>query len=330
MLYSGPAMAAGTLAGTTITNNVTVSYKVNNVAQDDETASNQIVVDRKVDLTVARTDDNPTKIAPGAANQVVAFQVTNLSNDTLDFALSAAQVVTGGAAGISADGNDSFDVGALTFYLDANGNGQVDSGETVITHLDALAPDTSAKVLVVAASSPTGLSTGEIAAVTLTATAKENNGTSTLGANLVQATSNTSGVDTIFADGHGTSDSDRDAAYSATDDYSIFGAAITATKSSKIVAGDYSTGAAIPGATIQYCIAVSNASGGAGASNLVISDNLPAEVTYDTSFGVKVGGADCTTPGAGSGTESSGVVSGTIASLAAGSTQTVIFQALIN
>lgn len=327
-VYAGPAMAAGTQAGTTITNNVTVSYQVSGVAQNDETASNDIVVDRKIDLTVARTDNTATQVTPGATNQAVTFQITNTSNDTLDFALSAAQVATGGSAGIS--GTDSFDVNApFKFYLD-DGDGVFDAADTLITHLDALAPDATAVVHVVATSVPSGLTTGQIASVTLTATAKENDGTSALGANLVQATSNTAGEDTIFADGAGATDSARDAAFSATDDYSVFAAAITATKTSKIVSGDFGTGAAIPGAKIEYCISVSNAAGGADASNLVISDNLPAQVTYDSGYGVKVGGADCNTPGGSSGSESGGVVSGTIASLPAGNTQTVIFRADIN
>jgi uncharacterized repeat protein (TIGR01451 family) len=332
-LYSGQAMAAGTLAGTPITNSVSVSYKVGGALQDEETASNSFRVDRKVDLMVARTDDAATQVAPGSVSQAVEFQVTNTSNDTLDFDLSAAQVASGQSAGIS--GNDSFDVGALTFYLDANGNGVVDGGESVITHLDALAPDTSAKVLVVAATVPTGLSTNAIASVVLTATAHENDGGVTLGGALSDANSNDADpdhVDTIFADGSSgiTGDIARDASYSAKDDYKVFAAAITATKTSKIVAGDFSTGAAIPGATIEYCIAVSNAAGGADASNLAITDTLPAEVTYNAAFGVKVGGADCNTPGGGSGSESGGVVTGSIASLTAGSTQTVIFRADIN
>ena len=327
-MYAGPAMAAGTQAGTTITNNVTVSYQVSGVDQADATASNDIVVDRKIDLTVARTDNTATQVTPGATSQAVTFQIENTSNDTLDFALAATQVATGGSAGIS--GTDSFDVNApFTFYLD-DGDGVFDGGDTLITHLDALAPDTPVVVHVVAASVPTGLTTGDIAAVTLTATAKENDGAATLGSDLVESASNTAGEDTIFADGAGATDGSRDAAYSATDDFSAFAAAITATKTSKIVSGDFGTGAAIPGAKIEYCISVSNAGGGADASNLSISDTLPSEVTYDSSYGVKVGGADCDTPGAGAGSESGGVVSGTIASLLAGDTQTVIFRADIN
>src|SRR5687768_10524507 len=87
-LAAGPAFAAGTAAGTTITNTVTVEYEVAGIDQDDETASDTVTVDRKVDLDVARTDNTATTVTPGETSQAVTFQVENLSNDTLDFELA--------------------------------------------------------------------------------------------------------------------------------------------------------------------------------------------------------------------------------------------------
>src|SRR3546814_465994 len=88
-LAAAPAYAAGTTAGTVITNQVTVDYSVGGVNQNDVTASTDVTVDRKVDMTVAATTD--TSVTPGASNQAVGFVVTNLSNDTLDFQLAATQ-----------------------------------------------------------------------------------------------------------------------------------------------------------------------------------------------------------------------------------------------
>ena len=329
-LNSTPVLAAGTAAGSTITNSVTVSYEVSGVDQTDASASDNLTVDRKVNLTVARSDNTATSVPPGAEDRAVTFQVTNTSNDTLDFDLSAAQVTTGGAAGIT--GTDGFDVTTpFTYYLD-DGDGVLDGGDTVITHINALAADTSVVVHVVADAIPLSLANGLRAAIVLTATAHANDSASTLGAALVEATSNTAGVDTIFADAAGATDSARDAAHSAIDDFVVSAAALTATKSSTIIAGTgvFEAGAAIPGATIEYCITVTNAAGGAAATNLAISDNVPTEVTYDSGFGVKVGGANCSTPGVGAGSYGSGVVSGTIATLNAGSSQTLIFRATIN
>lgn len=329
-LVANPAFAAGTASGTVITNNVSVDYTVGGVNQTDATATNSITVDRKINLTVARIDDTATSVVPGASAQAVSFRIVNISNATLDFGLAAAQTASGSPAGIA--GSDGFDVTAAPFvyYLDANGNNVYDPGTdtTSVTHLNAVAPDTPVTVHAVAAV-PLGATNGQIAAVTLTATARENDGAATLGAALTQAATNTAGVDTIFADGFGVTDGARDAAFSATDDYVVLTATLAATKTSSVVAGDFGTGAAIPGATVQYCISVSN-TGGVAATGVAISDTLPAQVTYDNAYGVKVGGANCTTPGATNGSFAGGVVSGTIATLATGTTQTLIFRATIN
>lgn len=327
-LAAAPAFAAGTAAGTVITNNVTVDYEVGGINQADVTASNAVTVDRKVNLTVARVDGTATAVTPGAVSQAVTYTVQNTSNAVLDFELSAAQTASGSPAGIS--GTDSFNVTApITYYRD-DGDGVFDAGDTSVTHLDAMAADATATVHAVAASVPTGLANGAIAAVTLTATAKENDNGTALGSNLTEAGSNTAGVDTVFADTAGVTDGARDAAFSATDDYVVLTATISATKTSRIVAGDFGTQTNIPGATIEYCIAVTNAAGGAAATNITLSDTLPALVTYVPAFGVKTGGADCNTPGAGNGSFADPVVSGTIANLAAGTTQTLIFRATIN
>ena len=59
-----PAFAAGTTAGSTITNNVTVNFQVGGVNQNSVSASNSFTVDRKVNFTVAE-DGNAT--TPGFA-----------------------------------------------------------------------------------------------------------------------------------------------------------------------------------------------------------------------------------------------------------------------
>jgi uncharacterized repeat protein (TIGR01451 family) len=46
----------------------------------------------------------------------------------------------------------------------------------------------------------------------------------------------------------------------------------------------------IPGAVVEYCIAVANAAGSATATNISVSDTLPAATTYLAAFGIKVNG----------------------------------------
>ena len=84
-----PAFAAGTTAGSTITNNVTVNFQVGGVSQTSVSASNSFTVDRKVNFTVAEDGSATTQVSPGQLAAVTAFIVTNTSNAPLDFALAA-------------------------------------------------------------------------------------------------------------------------------------------------------------------------------------------------------------------------------------------------
>lgn len=113
---ANPAYAAGTAAGSTITNNVTVNYQVGGFAQTQEAASDTFTVDRKVNLTVAESGTTTTQVSPAQTNAVTTFTVTNLSNAALDFSLAAAQQ-TGGAGAHS--NTDNFDVTNVRIYRES-------------------------------------------------------------------------------------------------------------------------------------------------------------------------------------------------------------------
>lgn len=338
-LVSIPVLAApvGTQVGQTIENTVTVNYNIGTIAQDAETATDEVAVDRKVNLTLARTDNSGAQVTPGENGAAVTYVLTNETNDSLDFALAAINVANGTASQLSPSENDAFDAtGGYTFYLDNGGTvGVFDGTDTEITHIDALASGDSVIIHVVS-NIPTGLDTGDRAAIELTATARQDDGAATLGAAFTVSSSNDADpmvVDTVFADSDAGGQVAGDGSAFDTDDYYVLAAGITATKSSRIVAGAFAgdtTGTFLPGATIEYCILVSNSGGSATADSVTISDTLPAEVTYESAFGVAVGGADCLTEGSGSGSEAGGVVTANLGSLAASEQQSVIFRAVIN
>ena len=337
VLGANPAYAAGTTAGSTITNTVSVAFQVGGIAQTGTTASDTLTVDRKINLTVAEVGTTTTTVTPGALAQITAFSVTNTSNATLDFALAVAQQ-TGGTA--AHGGTDTYDVTNVKIYRDSNGNGVLDGteGSATISYLDEIAADATAYVIVVA-DVPLGLANNAVSGVTLTATGREGGGAGSQGIALVNQSgiANTSAMETVFADAAGATDSAKDAAFSARDDYTVSAATLSAVKTSKIIS-DPVNGTTnpkmIPGATIQYCIAIANASGAATATSVTVTDPIPANLTYDSSFGVKTNGTvtsgTCNVDGAGTGTQASGTVSGTLASVAAGETKTVLFQATIN
>lgn len=337
---AAPASASGTNSGTVITNTATVNYSVGGNAQTAQTASDSFTVDRKINLTVAEVGTTTTQVSPGQTAAVTSFTVRNDSNATLDFALVAAQ--QSGGAGAHAN-TDSFDATNVRIYVDAAGAGAGTYGpeDQLIGFIDELAADTSRTVFVVA-DIPLGQPTGAVAAVTLTATGREGGAASTTtpGAALVQTgTASTAGVDTVFADGAGATDGARNADFSAKDDYTVLAAALTVLKTSTIVSDPFNNASnpkLIPGAVVEYCVSVANAANGAAANNVVVSDPLPTTTTYDSTFGIRVGGtkpgATCLADGAPGGTfdTSAKVVSATINPLPAGDTRTVVFRVTVN
>ncbi|OYW48940.1 MAG: hypothetical protein B7Y36_04050 [Novosphingobium sp. 28-62-57] len=330
------AHAAGTTAGDTITNEATVSFQVGGISQNTQTASDTLVVDRKINLTVAEDGTATTVVTPGSVSQVTTFTVTNTSNAPLDFALEGLQQ-TGGTA--AHGGTDSFQATNVRLFVDSDDNGIFDAGaDTLVTFLDEVAADATRRVFVVT-DIPLGLANGAVAGVGLRATAREAGTANTQGATLTQTTgANTANMDTVFADTvAGPDDSERDAAQSARDDYTVATAMLTVVKTSRIVSDPVNLTVnpkMIPGAVIEYCIAVTNAPGASAAASIGINDPLPTTVTYEPSFGVKVdgtvSGGVCLADGATAGAESAGTVTGTIASLTGGETKTVLFHATID
>jgi len=326
-VLSSPAFAAQTIAGTTITNNVSVAFKVGGVTQTPLTASDTFTVDRKVNLTIVEEGSATTQVSPGQLAAVTSFLASNQSNAPIDISLAASNLT-----------GDAYDVSNFKLYADTDNNGSFNTGDLLITYLDQVAAETSNVRVFVVADIPLSRTTGEIANIRLTGTAAEATAAGSLGAVIVQtAGANTAGVDTVFADSTANGNVARDGIHFADDSYTILTAALAALKTSRIVS-DPLNGTTnpkmIPGATVEYCIAVSSSGGGAPATAVAISDTLPTTTTYEPSFGVKVNGtltgATCNADGLVAGAHASGVVSGTIPSITAGDARTVLFRVTIN
>ena len=353
MLCSAPAFAAGTSQGTSITNNVNVNFQVGGVAQTQQSASDVFVVDRKIIFTATQAaTTGTTTVVPGSTGQVTRFQVTNSSNDTLDFSLSVANQATSTATANGGPVTDSFDMTGLQIFVDnVSGAGTVgvfDPGVDTATTIDGLVADGQRFVFVVA-TTPSAVTNGQVAGVALTATALNENGTSITAA--TDSTANGANtVETIFADAaksgvNGTSIA-RDGIDVATDDYTVSAAVLSVFKSSRVIFdnlngpntnGDPTNPKSVPGATVEYCISVANGAGGALATNVSISDLVPTNMTF-VAGSIRINTAvtniatatqSCGTGTAG-GTFSSGTVSGTLNDIAAGQSQGLAFRATIN
>jgi len=325
---SAPAMAAGTTQGTTITNTVTVDYQVGGVTQNTASASDTFTVDRRVNVTV--TNIGPaTSVSPGQQNAVLAFDVTNPSNGAVDLNLSTA-LTTGTAANIA----------NYRIFRDTNGNSTYDAADTLVTYLDEVAADATVRVFVV---SNIGLNAanGNAFNVTLTARAHSAGTAATLGA-VLNATTGANGVstvDNVLFDGAGATDAANDGAFSATGIYNVTGALLTVLKSSRVVSDPVNgttNPKAIPGATVEYCITVANASGAATAAAINLTDDLPTTVTYSAAFGTFINGnATCATGTAGGtftaggGTGGTDRIRGTLSDIPAGQTRSLYFRVVI-
>ena len=352
MVHATAANAAGTIAGTNVQNTATVNFSVGGVAQtpvDSNTAS--FLVDRRVNLSVSEDGSVTTSVSPGSVNQVTKFILSNTTNDTLDFSLAVAQD-TGGTA--AHGGTDNFNATNVRVFADnpsAGTVGSYDAADT-LTYVDELAPDTTRAIFVVV-DIPLSQVNGDIAGVTLTATAAAGGTATSQGADLTETVGgNTAGVDTLFDDGAGDTDAVRDGKSSDDDDYTVSAATLALNKTSRIVS-DPVRGAtdplAIPGAIVEYCIEIAN-SGSASATGIAFSDTLPGDVTWatggDQNFRVggtvtagscnddgsveddDVAGGDETDPNGGA--QAAGVVSASIPTIAASTSATVKFRVTVD
>ncbi|RNJ62836.1 MAG: DUF11 domain-containing protein [Porphyrobacter sp. IPPAS B-1204] len=325
-MQTAPAVAEGTSAGTTITNTATVDYRVGGVDQTEIVASDSFDVDRKVNFVIARVSDPTTTVVPGQTNAVIAFDITNLSNATIDLGLVVNQ-----------SGSDDFDADNVAIYLD-DGNGTFDGTETAITFLDEIPEDQTVRVLVVANIALTHTN-GEVASLVLSGTAGEGGAAGSQGAVITStAGANTAGVETVLADGAGADDGTNDGVFGAGGSYTVSAATLDVTKTSRVISDPVNNTAnpkAIPGATIEYCVTVGNAAGSATATNVTITDPLPGDLTFDAVFGIRINGTsdgsgNCNADGVTGGSFSAGSVTATLDDIPGNDERTVYFRATIN
>lgn len=280
--------AQQTTAGTTVSNTASVTYTVNGTAQTTNSTTASFVVDRKVGFTTVTDQTGFTQVDLGEQNAVTRFKVTNTTNGIQDFILDPDQ--TNISVGIL-PGADDFDVQNLRVFVDANGNGVYDVNVDTATFIDELAPDASATVFIVGNVPNTAGAT--LAFDSLHVTVAAGGAAGTQGAVLVPTDLNIGNaddtVDIVFADddSDGTlylGDTARNGQGRAYSGYQIgtTNVALTVDKSARIIADGVNIAnfKAIPGATVEYCLRVSNGTLATPASDVVLTDAIPANTTY--------------------------------------------------
>ena len=337
LLGAGGLYAAGTAAGTQVTNEVTLSYTVGGISQTDIVGNDDdgFLVDNKVDFTVANNDGDQIAVTPGSTDQVTNWTLENTGNDAQYFTLAASNLTGGETVYSDADTADTSTPYTITY--------STDGGSTYGAYSGAFELAVGASVLIkVAADIPGSITDGDVMNIQLEATATDSGGTAitaTIGAD------NEDSVDIVLAEGAEVSaegNTEFDGQFSAWGGYIAQSAALAATKGSCVIwdpVKESSNPKRIPGAVVRYAIQVAN-TGSQDATDVNVTDVLNANLTYGTTTPAPTAVArivtescDCTNPGATNGdsiSESSGTVTAAFATVTASTTECAYFDVTIN
>lgn len=308
VLSAGIAQAAGTRAGTTISNTASATYDRGGTPETVDSNPNNILVDELVNLTVDWSDPADVPTTPGATNQVLTYTLTNNGNGIETFALSTVSTIAG----------DNYDPTVTQIVLD-DGDGVYEPGIDVIyvpgSNNPVLNPDQQINIFVLS-TTPGSVSDGNRGGVQLIATS-----TTGVGAPGTAFPGQGEGGGTAVL---GTSGGDSN------DDgfYEVAAATVALTKAAT-VADPFGGSLAVPGSVITYTLTATT-TGSGNLPSLVINDGIPAGTTY-VPGSITVGGAAQTDAAdADAGAFASNSVSANLGTVPGGQTRVVTFRVTIN
>ena len=256
---SSRALAVGVAAGTNIDNTAQVTYSVG--ATSATVSSNTVSIKVAEILDVVVTLQTPSvSVTGGATQQELVYRLSNTGNGPETFRLVMTSVLAG----------DDFDPVAATpaIYFDTDASGDLSPGDTpyvVGTNDPVLIADAFVTVLVVN-DIPAAVVDGNRGLTRLTADART--GTGTPGTTF--AGQGVGGTDAVV----GTTGADSD----ATGQYLVSGVTLGVVKSQTVV-DQFGGARPVPGARINYSIAVGTTGSGT-ATATVFSDNIPVNTTF--------------------------------------------------
>jgi uncharacterized repeat protein (TIGR01451 family) len=305
---SQPAFAAGTRAGTTISNTATATYDAGAGPQNINSNTVDLLVDELLNVTVASNNPADVPTTPGATGQVLSFTVTNTGNGVESFGLTS----------IANGGGDDYDPTVTSIVID-DGDGVYEPGiDTVYvagTNDPALNPDASVTIFVVS-STPGTVTDGDRGIVALVAAART--GTGAPGTSF--AGQGEGGGDAVV--GLTGADGQDDGAFV------VAAATVALTKSATIV-DPLGGSEPIPGAIITYTI-TATVTGSGSVSGLSITDGIPADTSYVPGSITLGGVAQTDAVDADAGSITSNVVTVNLGTVAGGNVRIVTFRTVIN
>lgn len=256
---SGQLLAAGAPAGVDIQNTASVNYTVGTTSATATSNTVSLKVAEILDVVVTLQSGVVT-VAPGAANQVLVYRVTNTGNGVEKFLLALNSVIAG----------DDFDPvpAAPSIYFDTDGNGALSAADTPYvagSNDPQLNPDAFVTLLVVN-NIPNGLANGNRGLAQFSATSRTGSGAP--GTNF--AGQGTGGTDAVVGTTGATANRNGE--------YLVADIAIVANKTA-VVVDQFGGARPIPGARINYQVVVT-ANGTGTATGAVFADLIPANTTY--------------------------------------------------
>lgn len=308
--FASPVQAAGTVAGTTISNTANATF-------DDPSGtlttvpSNRvdIKVDEVLDVTVATASPGTVIVAPGSTNQVLSFTVTNTGNGSEAFALTPTTAI----------GGDQFDPTTTSIVIDTDNNGVYDpTFDTVYvpgSNDPVLAPDAAVTVFVLS-TIPGGSVDLDRGFLDLTAAAR----TGTGAPGTVFATQGQGGGDAIVGT-TGADSVDRGT-------YLVQTATVTFLKSATVL-DRFGGNKSIPGSIVTYTL-VANVSGTGTITGLKLGDAVPTSTTYEAGTITLQGATLTDVVDADAGEIATNTVAVRLGNIAGGQTRTVTFKVKIN
>jgi uncharacterized repeat protein (TIGR01451 family) len=302
------AEAAGTRAGSTISNTASASFDTGAGTTTVDSNRVDLLVDELLDVTVDSSNPADVPTTPGATGQLLTFSVTNNGNGIEAFSLTT----------IANAGGDDYDPVVTQIYID-NGDGLFDAGtDTLYTpgaNDPSVDPDQGVTVFVLATTPGSGAD-GNRGIVSLVAAAKT--GTGDPGDSF--AGQGEGGGDAVV----GTTGADGQDAGA----FVVSAATVTLVKSA-VVTNSLNTADPIPGATITYTI-VATVAGSGSVSGLAISDDIPADTSYAPGS-ITLGGSALTDAADADAGDYNGTrINVALGTVAGGQTRTVTFRTTID
>jgi len=280
MLGVSGAWAAGTAAGTDVTNDANLTFSVGGVVQATTVTSNvdTFVVDRKIDMALSQANGaDQVDVVPGLQDANTTWQFRNEGNADQNFTFGASNLSSGTDVFGKTDNADTET--DYKYYWD---NGGV---WTEITGPLEVAVDTNITIRV-AADIPSDAASDAVMNIELNATAVDSSGNpeeASAGAD------NKTGVDIVLAEADSFGNDANNGVITARNGYEVVTAVLDLTKLSCVISDPVNTGTStspnasakrIPGATIRYMFDINN-TGSNDATGITIRDQLPEEFTND-------------------------------------------------